>query len=283
MNIREATPEDAEKCGLICYEAFKTIADGHNFPPDFKSPEDAIGLLSHVISRNDIHSVVAENGENILGSNVLWKNCSVAGIGPITIDSTAQERKIGRALMEHVLQHAENQGFSSVRLVQAAFNNLSMALYIKLGFKVQEALSVMQGPSINSTDSNCNVRLAEPRDLESCSVLCRNIHGFDRTNDLADAIRQQTATIVERDGSIRGYATMVGFFGHSVGETNADLKALIGAAESFPGPGILIPTRNAELMRWCLSNGLKIIQPMSLMSYGPYQTPKGAFTPSIIF
>jgi hypothetical protein len=43
------------------------------------------------------------------------------------------------------------------------------------------------------------------------------------------------------------------------------------------------PTRNAELMRWCLSNGLKIVQPMSLMSRGSYQTPKGAFIPSVIF
>lgn len=283
LNIREATLDDGEKCGLICYEAFTNIAKAHNFPADFRSPEDAIGLLSHVISRDDIYSVVAEKDGNILGSNVLWKNCSVAGVGPITISSSVQETNIGKALMERVLEHAENEGFLSVRLVQAAFNNVSMALYNKLGFEVKEPLSVMQGPSINFNSSDCKVRSAETQDIDACEKLCESIYGFNRTKDLAGAIDQKTATVVERDGIICGYATMVGFFGHCVGKSNADLKALIGAAESYAGPGILIPTRNAELMRWCLANGLKIVQPMTLMSHGTYQTPNGGFIPSVIF
>jgi hypothetical protein len=89
--------------------------------------------------------------------------------------------------------------------------------------------------------------------------------------------------VVEREGRITGYTTLVGFFGHTVGESNDDLKALIGAAKEFPGPGFLLPTRNSELMRWCLKNGLKIVQPMTLMSKGLYQEPKGAFLPSVLF
>jgi len=46
------------------------------------------------------------------------------------------------------------------------------------------------------------------------------------------AIQRGTATVVEHDGRITGYATTIGFFGHAVGETNEDLKALIGAAKS---------------------------------------------------
>ena len=52
------------------------------------------------------------------------------------------------------------------------------------------------------------------------------------------------------------------FFGHAVGESNDDLKALIGAANEFPGPGFMLPTRNSELLRWCLDKGLRIIQPI---------------------
>jgi hypothetical protein len=73
------------------------------------------------------------------------------------------------------------------------------------------------------------------------------------------------------------------FFGHAVGETNNDLKALIGAAQEFAGPGFLLPTRNGELFRWCLSNGLRITQPMTLMSKGVYNEPAGAFLPSILY
>ena len=44
--LRAGTADDAEACGIICYEAFKKISEQHNFPPDFPTPEPAIGLLS---------------------------------------------------------------------------------------------------------------------------------------------------------------------------------------------------------------------------------------------
>ena len=89
--------------------------------------------------------------------------------------------------------------------------------------------------------------------------------------------------VVERAGRITGYTTRIGFFGHAIGESNDDLKALIGSAPSFAGPGFLLPTRNAPLLRWCLDHGLQIVQPMSLMSCGFYNKPAGAFLPSILF
>jgi hypothetical protein len=89
--------------------------------------------------------------------------------------------------------------------------------------------------------------------------------------------------LVEHSGRITGYATLIGFFGHAVGESNEDLKALIGAAPAFLGPGFMVPTRNGELLRWCLDKGLRINQPMTLMSMGLYNEPAGAFLPSIIY
>jgi hypothetical protein len=32
LTLRPGTPADAERCGTICYEAFKAIADRHHFP-----------------------------------------------------------------------------------------------------------------------------------------------------------------------------------------------------------------------------------------------------------
>jgi ribosomal protein S18 acetylase RimI-like enzyme len=283
ITIRETLQDDASECGIICLEAFNAIADQHNFPHDFGSVEETSGLLSHLFSRNDIYTIVAEVNDKILGSNVLWENGKVAGVGPITVEPNIQGSQVGKVLMENILERAESKGFKSVRLVQAAYNNTTMALYTKLGFDVQEPLSTLNGDAINITIPGYNVRLAELGDLETCNVLCRKIHGFDRSGDLSGAIDQNTATVVERDGNITAYSTMIGFFGHTIGETNRDLQALIGAAQAFAGPGILVPTRNAELLRWCLSHGLRIIQPMSLMSRGEYQTPKGSFLPSVIF
>src|SRR5215203_4026903 len=100
--LRGGRPEDAEMTGRICYEAFKTIADQHNFPRDFPAPEAAIGLTTMMLSRPDVYSVVAESDGEIVGSNFLWEGNQVSGVGPITIDPQAQNSSIGRRLMEDV-------------------------------------------------------------------------------------------------------------------------------------------------------------------------------------
>ena len=283
VSLRPAQPGDAEICGRICYDAFKCVADAHNFPPDFPDAQATTGLLADCFSRDDIYTVVAEADGLIVGSNVLWENGDVAAVGPITVDPALQRSSVGRELMADVLDRAERQGFERVRLVQAAFNNLSMALYAKLGFDVQEPLSVMQGAPLSVTIPGVSVRRATEADTSACNQLCEQVHGHRRQGELADAIREGTALLAERGGSVTGYATGLAFFNHAVAETNDDLKALIGAASEFAGPGFLLPTRNAEILRWCLKHGLRVVQPMTLMSKGAYQQPRGAFLASVLF
>jgi hypothetical protein len=207
----------------------------------------------------------------------------VAGVGPITVDPNLQNVVVGRRMMEDVLRRAHERSFVGVRLVQAAFHNRSLSLYTKLGFDTQEPLSTIQGPPIGMKVEGRAVRPANEEDINACNKLCFSIHGFHRGAELLDAIKEGTATIVEYNGRITGYATMIGFFGHAVGENNEDLTALIGAATVFPGPGFLLPTRNGELLRWCLENRLRIVQPLTLMSLGLYQQPRGPFLASVIY
>jgi predicted N-acetyltransferase YhbS len=285
MNIgfRAGNVDDAEACGSICYEAFKAIADQHNFPPDFCDRETAVGLLSQLLSREDIYAVVAESSGRVVGSNFLWENTSIAGVGPITVDPAVQNSTLGRQLMQDVIQRARDRHFVGIRLVQSAYHSRSLSLYTKLGFDTREPLSNLQGPSIGIEIPGHVVRRAKEGNLNDCNKLCVRVHGHDRGPELLDAIKQGTAMLVEHGSRVTGYATMVGFFGHAVGESNEDLKALIGAATDFPGPGFMLPTRNSELLRWCLENGLRIVQPMTLMSVGLYNEPAGRFLPSIIY
>ena len=284
LTLRAGRSEDAETCGSICYEAFKAIADQHNFPPDFPSPDVSGGLITSMLARGgEIYSVIAEVDGRVVGSNFLWENGTIAGVGPITIDPSAQNVAVGRRLMEDVLQRARERGIAGVRLCQAAYHNRSLALYTKLGFDTREPLSNLQGEAIEQEIPGYAVRSAAEEDLDACNEVCFKVHGHDRGPELLEAIRQGTATVVEHGGRITGYTTMVGFFGHTVGESNEELKALIGAAPSFPGPGFLLPTRNGEVLRWCLEKGLHVVQPITLMSVGLYNEPRGAFMPSILF
>jgi GNAT superfamily N-acetyltransferase len=283
LRLRAGRFEDAETCGSICYRAFKAIADQHNFPPDFPSPEIAVGLVASLLSRGDIYSVVAEVDGRVVGSNFLWENGAIAGVGPITIDPSAQNVAVGRRLMEEVLRRAKERNFAGVRLVQAAYHNRSLSLYTKLGFDVREPLSNLQGPAIEQQIPGYAVRSATEEDLDACNQMSLKVHGHHRGPELFEAISQGTANVVEHDGRITGYTTAVGFFCHTVGESNEELKALIGAAPEFPGPGFLLPTRNSEVLRWCLERGLRIVQPMTLMSVGLYNEPAGAFMPSVLY
>jgi len=283
ISLRPGNAADANACGEICYKAFKDIAGQHNFPPDFPNPESAIGLMNYIFSDAGAWSVVAESEGQIVGSNFLWEDVFIAGVGPITVDPNIQNISVGRKLMERVLQRVQEQKFAGVRLVQAAYHNRSLSLYSKLGFDVREPLSQMQGASLGMNFPAYNVRPAKEVDLDSCNQLCFRIHGHTREQELRGAIKAGTASVVENEGKITGYSTQVGFFGHAVAESNDGLKAIIGASANFSGPGFLLPSRNAEMLRWCLANGLRIVQPMTLMSKGFYNEPAGAFLPSVLY
>lgn len=281
--VRRATPADAEVCGRICFEAFGALADKHNFARDLPAPEIGIEILSAVFSHPGFFCVVAERDQRIIGSNCLDERSAIAGVGPITIDPGTQDRSVGRQLMQAVMTRAAERKSAGVRLVQAAYHNRSLSLYAKLGFVVREPLACMQGPAMQKTVPGRHVRTARQSDLAACNDLCLKVHGHDRGGELSDAIQQGTAVVAEKDGVLRAYASSIAFFGHAVGVANEDLQALLAAATEFQGPGILVPTRNAGLFRWCLENGLRVVQPMTLMTVGLYNDPAGAYLPSILF
>lgn len=284
--IRRAAPEDAPVCGDICYRAFSSISGVHGFPCDFPAPEVALGAISMIFDSPGFYCVVAEEEQShrILGSNCLDERSPlIFGIGPITVDPNVQNKGVGRKLMQAVLDRASASRAAGVRLVQAAFHNRSLSLYSNLGFDIREPLSCMQGRTAERELPGCTVRTALHEDINACNALSLRVHGFDRSAELTHAIDEKIATVVERGGRITGYATSLGFLGHATAETNLDLQALIAHAESFGGPGILVPSRNNLLFRWCLANGLRVVQPMTLMTAGLYNDPSGAWLPSISF
>jgi predicted N-acetyltransferase YhbS len=283
LKLRPGRPEDAETCARICYDAFTFIARRHNFPPDFPDPAAAVSLLSMMLDNPKFYSVVAEFNEQIVGSNFLDERSVVFGIGPITVDPTVQDGGIGRALMHDVMRRATERTAPGIRLVQSAYHNRSLALYTKLGFQARDMVVCMQGSPPHGQISGYQTRRATPADIDGCNALCRRVHGHDRAGELADAVAQDAALIVEHDQRISGYATGLAFFAHAVGESNEDLKALIMAADVFGGPGILVPTSNGDFLRWCLEQGLRVVQLMALMTVGLYTPPVGAYLPSILY
>jgi predicted N-acetyltransferase YhbS len=283
VKLRPGTREDAAACGVIDFEAFKSISAEHNFPWDFPSVEIATAVVTAMLANPGFYCVVAEADGKVAGSNFLDERNPISGVGPITVDPAVQNQTIGRQLMLAVMERSAHRGFAGIRLVQAAYHNRSLCLYTKLGFETREPLSKMFGPPPKVKFAGYDVRPALEADLAACNRICMRIHGHDRGGELRDAIKQGSARVVERGGHITGYATAIAFFAHAVGETNQDIEALIANASEIGGGGVLVPTRNGELFRWCLQNGLRLVHQMTLMTMGLYNEPPGAYLPSVLY
>jgi GNAT superfamily N-acetyltransferase len=272
---------DAAVCGRICYEAFREIASAHQFPVDWRSEEMAVKVIVARLAHPLTYGVVAEVDGRVAGSAFLKEYLPVGAVGPVTVTPRLQGGQVGRLMMEHLLERARTSGLEGTRLVQAAYNTQSLALYTKLGYQMRDLLACLHGNPIAMATRGHPVRIGTEHDEPACNRLCLRLHGYARTEDLIEALRLGMLTVAEREGRITGYSTGIHFRGHTIAETNQDARALIAAAEDLPEPGLLMPARNGDLLRWALDHGLRITQPLSLMTRGFYQEPEGAFLPSI--
>ena len=283
MTTRPAAAADLIAVATIMYSAFKSVADRHNFPPDFDSPETAHSVASLLLNHPKFYGVVAEDEGRILGSNFIDLRSPIVGLGPISVDPEMQNQGIGRQLMLAAMEEAERQRCAGIRLVQLAYHNRSLCLYTTLGFRSRVPLSIMQGQPLNQRFAGYDVRLGATADADSCNALCRRIHGMERRQEVEESIEQNSLQVVEHLGTITGYTNGVGFFTHTVADSNHSLMAMIAAAPSFPGPGFFLPTTNFEVFNWCLQQGLRLVAQATYMTIGLFNEPDGAWLPGVLY
>jgi GNAT superfamily N-acetyltransferase len=287
VRVRPIEPADGEECARIAYEAFAGLHDHHRFPRDFPTLEAAVQLVSAFIAHPVIWGVVAEVEGRIVGSNFLDERGPIRGVGPITVDPTAQGHGIGRRLMEAVMERGA--GAPGIRLLQDSFNMQSLSLYASLGFEVKEPAVVMNGKPRSGAPAGIEVRSLTEGDLDQCERLCLAVHGFERTDELRDALALPvfSPSVAVRDGRVTAYATTLAFFpaAYGVAETTDDMCALIAGtlATGDEAASFLLPTRQAGLFRWCLSAGLRPVKPMTYMAIGEYREPDGCWIPSVLY
>jgi len=283
--IRPFTAADVTICGRIVYEAFLSIAIRHNFPPDFPDPDSGVAVLRLLSQLPGCAGVVAEREGRIIGSNFISDQGAVHAVGPISVDPTVQGTGAGRRMMEAVLERSA--GAEAIRLVQDAFNTMSMPLYASLGFDVKEPLVLVEGTPHGSAPEHIEVRPLQAADLPACHALCVRVHGFDRRADLEMALGNFAPFVALRDDRVTGYASAATFWktNHGIAETLDDMVALLlGAARLTAQPiSFLLPARDAELFRWALRAGLRVVKPLTLMTIGRYRDPAGCWFPSVLY
>ncbi|MDQ3732170.1 MAG: GNAT family N-acetyltransferase [Pseudomonadota bacterium] len=283
--IRPITNSDTEACGRIIFEAFKCFHDRHRFPRDFPALEDAVQLTGLFVDHPAIFGVVAEIDGRVVGSNFLDERNSIRGVGPLTVAPDVQERGIGRQLMEMVLQRGRDA--DGIRLLQDAFNMSSLSLYGSLGFDVKEPIALVEGRPKDKAPAGVEVRLLRSEDLAECASLGMQVHGFERTDELRDALALFSPVVALRGSRITAYASAPVYWklNHGVAQTEEDMRALIlGAGTVITEPlAMLVPVRQASFFRWCLRQRLRALKPMILMAMGMYREPHGCYFPSVLY
>ncbi len=289
LNLRPATAADIEICGQLVYVAFKELADRYGFPPDFPTPEFATQFVGALINQPAVFGVVAQTEAQIVGVNFLDERGPIRAVGPIAVSPQAQGQGIGRQLMQAVLDRGRQA--LGIRLTQDPFNVTTLSLYASLGFEVQEFVVVLAGRPKSPASAAIEVRPGKPEDLQACASLCQRVYGVERTGELQEALASQVPPgyfaplVALRAGRITAYTTALDVLGHTVAETEADLKALVlSAGASAASPACFtVPTRQASFLRWCLAQGLRVVKPMTVMALGAYRAPQGFYLPSVYY
>jgi GNAT superfamily N-acetyltransferase len=277
-------PQHVPELGRICFEAFRSIHDRHNFPRDFPDVETAVKVVGLLSGLPEVFGVAARDNGRWVGSNFMLLTDPVAGVGPITIDPAYQGNGVGRKLMQAVLDHATQRGVGRVRLLQDSFNTASLSLYASLGFDVREPIGVLRASPPAGPDPS--VRPAHPSDLPALKQLSARLYRVSRDGEIAHWLGSGIPFLVrETGGAIRGYLG-AGKLGHGVAETEADALALINQLSRHAPPGLdvfFLPLRLTSFYCAAMHDGCRLLKVMTLMTRGPYEPPPAIWMPSVLY
>ena len=183
--------------------------------------------------------------------------------------------------MEAALARAAERGFRGTRLLQAAFHNRSLSLYTKLGFDTREPISAMQGPPISW-------RLRGIVCVRHACRIWKNATGFAypymvtiAAENWAMRFNKGQRLWPSETGELCIFHTGRFFRTHGRRDqlwcpgADRECGCLSGARD--------FSDAECGLFRWCLVNGLRVVQPLTLMTLGFYKEPAGAYLPSILY
>ena len=278
ITIRQATQNDIDACAEAMYEAFITVDQKHGFPSYFTDLPHAKDAARSLITNPHGYGIVATDNHQVIASAFMNEKRPIRAIGPVSVHPNHQGRGIGRQLMEHLLNRAQDA--LSVRLTQDAFNTISLSLYTSLGFALVESLVWIEGKFKTLPPNVDTIYPITEKNRDDCIALCQKVTGFDRVPDnLTDT------HCVIKNNRITAYTVGLSTDGYTVAETENDMRTLmLGIAAQKSGTlSCLMPTRHTTLLLWCLNEGLKIRKPLNLMVKGHYQHPNGIYFPNLLY
>lgn len=270
ITVRDAAPTDQSATAEIIYGAFHQLDERHNVPAYMNTMEDANIVASHLYGIPKIHGYVAEDDGQVVGIGFLHDIGDAGmGISPLAVAPQAQARGVGQAILDRMIERA---GGASVRLLQDAFNNSTLALYSRYGFVVREQVTCVKGQPGRESSSDGLTITHDSDPAGTSEALYRQIMGFNRPSFPTRPV------MAHRGADLAGFIAPGTEYPYAVADNEETLRALIAglATELDAQITAAIPAAHAETLRWMLDRDGRVIRSMNLMVRGPYTRPNGA-------
>ncbi len=160
------------------------------------------GRYEHLLRTDPDGMWVAEDAEGIAGVAAALRRGPVWGLSMLAVRVGAQDRGIGRALLESSLRTAE--GATSCLIVSST-DPRAIRAYARAGFALRPTLTAVGTP--HAAGGVAGTRVGSASDLDVAEAVDRRIRGAARAADLATVLSDGGRLIVA-DGRQRGYAVV---------------------------------------------------------------------------
>ncbi|MET0072492.1 MAG: GNAT family N-acetyltransferase [Candidatus Thiodiazotropha sp.] len=146
MKIRQATAADIDTLSALLDQLFSIEQD---FAPDHM--KQRVGLEA-LLAVPDAYVAVADDDGEVVGMATLQVLISTAEGGrcglieDLVVSESYRGRGIGRALMDHLIRWADNNGLTRLQLLADRDNQPALAFYKKQGWSTTRLIALKKQP-----------------------------------------------------------------------------------------------------------------------------------------
>jgi len=303
MKLRPMTPADRFEVAELIYASINVWYQTRGRPPIFVGGPRVTEVFYDVYhALTPGCAVVAENEDTgrLMGSCFYHPRKHHVSLGIMNVHPNYFGQKLGSALLGHIIDYTDRNGYKSLRLTSSALNLDSFSLYNRAGFYPRYAyqdmfLQVPPGGMKRSVPGLERVRPATPADVPAMAALEWDVSGITREEDYRHCIANEAGywrvTVYQNPrGDIDGFMISCGhqamnMLGPCVARTESEAAALIlDGLDHYRGraPVFLVPAERYSLVRQMYDWGAKNCELHFCQVRGDFQPFRGINMPSFL-